>query len=93
MPRNCINHPDSFYYVCAKPSVPISHSVHLKESYDNMKTLLESVAYKTQEWNICGDLKVISILMGMQGGFTKYCCFLYLWGSRSTAEHYVRRDW
>ena len=31
--------------------------------------------------------------MGMQGGFTKNCCFLCLWDSRATAEHYVKRDW
>ena len=36
---------------------------------------------------------VIGIVMGMQGGFTKHCCFLCLWDSRATAEHYVRRDW
>ena len=31
--------------------------------------------------------------MGMQEGFTKHCCFLCLWDSRATAEHYVRKDW
>lgn len=30
----------------AKPSMPIAHSVYLKESYDNMKTLFELVTYK-----------------------------------------------
>ena len=29
----------------------------------------------------------------MQGGFTKHCCFLCLWDSRATTEHYVRKDW
>lgn len=33
------------------------------------------------------------MLTGMRGGFTKYCCFLCLWDSRSTAEHYVKGDW
>ena len=33
------------------------------------------------------------ILMGMQGQFTKHCCFHCLWDSRATAEHYVRKDW
>lgn len=77
----------------SKPSVPIAHSVHMKESYESMKTLLEAISFKTHRWNICGDLKVIGMLMGMQGGFTKYCCFLCLWDSRSTAEHYVKTDW
>ena len=38
-------------------------------------------------------LKVVGILMGMQGGFTKHCCFLCLWNSLATKEHYIRRDW
>ncbi|KAL4131092.1 hypothetical protein QTP88_008441 [Uroleucon formosanum] len=59
-----------------KPCIPIAHSVHLKESYDNMKILLDAIKYNTYKWQICGDLKVIGMLMGMQGGFTKYCCFL-----------------
>lgn len=77
----------------SKPSIPIAHSVHLKESYDNMKVLLEAINYNAHQWNICGDVKVIGMLMGMQGGFTKYCCFLCLWDSRAKADHYVKRDW
>jgi hypothetical protein len=76
-----------------KPSIPIGHSVHLKESYENMKLLLNAIDYKSHQWNICGDLKVIGMLMGMQAGFTKYCCFLCLWDSRATADHFVKRDW
>ena len=63
------------------PSNPISHSVHLKESYDNMELLLEAIKYSEYQWSLCGDLKVIGLLMGMQAGFTKYCCFLCLWDS------------
>jgi hypothetical protein len=33
-------------------------------------------------------LKVIAILLGLQGGFTKYCCFLCLWDSRAVQLHY-----
>ena len=38
-------------------------------------------------------LKVVGILMGMQGGFAKHCCFLCLWNSLATKEHYIRRIW
>ena len=31
--------------------------------------------------------------MGMQGGFTKQCCFLCLWNSRDTEKHCQKRDW
>lgn len=33
------------------------------------------------------------MLTGMQGGFTKYCCFLCLWDSRARADHWTKRDW
>ena len=29
----------------------------------------------------------------MQAGFTKYCCFLYLWDSRAVSQHYEQKDW
>ena len=76
-----------------KPSVSVAHSMHLKESYASNETLLNAIKYSDYKWKICGDLEVISILMEMQGGFTKHCCFLCLWDSRATAEHYVRKDW
>jgi hypothetical protein len=58
-----------------------------------MKILLEAIQYNIHQRNICGDLKVIGMWTGMQGGFTKFCCFLYLWDSHSTAEHYIKHDW
>ena len=75
------------------PSIPIAHSVHLKESYDNMKLLWEAIKYSEYQWSLCGDLKVIGLLMGMQAGFTKYCCFLCLWDSRAVSQHYKQKDW
>ena len=75
------------------PSIPIAHSVHLKESYDNVELLLEAIKYSEYQWSLCGDLKVIGLLMGMQAGFTKYCCFLFLWASRAVSQHYKQKDW
>ena len=75
------------------PSIPIAHSVHLKESYDNMELLLEAIKYSEYQWSLCGNLKVIGLLMGMQAGFTKYCCFLCLWDSRAVSQHYKQKDW
>ena len=37
--------------------------------------------------------KVVGILMGLQGEFTKHCCFLCLWNTLATKEHNIRRDW
>ena len=44
------------------PSIPIAHSVHLKESYDNMELLLEAIKYSEYQWSLCGDLKVIGTI-------------------------------
>ena len=57
-------------------SVPIGHSIQMKETYENMKSILDKIKYAEHEWVICGDLKVLSILLGQQGGNTKYPCIL-----------------
>lgn len=75
------------------PSVPLLYVTELKETYDSMKQILQLIQYDKYVWNICGDFKVIGLLMGMQGGFTKYCCFLCLWDSRATGLHYVEETW
>ncbi|MGH0134277.1 UNVERIFIED_CONTAM: hypothetical protein FKN15_009533 [Acipenser sinensis] len=36
---------------------------------------------------------MVAFLMGLQGGFTKFPCYLCLWDSRDTKAHYQRRDW
>ena len=36
---------------------------------------------------------MIGILLGMQGGYTKYCCFLCEWDSRARDKHYRQKVW
>lgn len=74
-------------------SVPIAHSVIMKETYMNIKILLEKVNYNHHRWLICGDLKVVALLQGLQGGYSKFPCFLCLWDSRADDKHYNTRDW
>jgi hypothetical protein len=74
-------------------SIPVGCSTQLKETYDNMAKLLVKIKYSDYKWRICGDLKVIAILMGMQTGYTKFCCFLCEWDSRNRDEHYMRKVW
>jgi len=45
------------------PSLPVGHSVHNKEAYENMEILMEAINYDKFRWQICGDLKVIALLM------------------------------
>jgi hypothetical protein len=75
------------------PSVPIGYAAYMKETYENMKLLLCTVNYDKCKWQISGDLKVIAILLGLQQGYTKFCCFLCLWDSRARARHYRQKDW
>ena len=75
------------------PSLPLAHSVHLKETYENVKTVLNVLKYDQYNWEVIGDFKMIAFLMGMQGGFTKYPCYLCLWDSRDTKAHYQKQVW
>ena len=67
--------------------------MHNKESYEDMKILTEAINYDKFKWQICGDLKVIALLLGLQHGFTKYCCSICEWDSRAQSLHYSRMDW
>ena len=75
------------------PSIPVTHAFGIKESDDSMKQLLQYVKYDTHKWNICADLKVITLLLGLQLRYTKFPCFLCKWDSTGKAHHYVNRIW
>ena len=36
---------------------------------------------------------MLGFLLGLQGGFTTFSCFLCLWDSRADSEHYVKVKW
>jgi hypothetical protein len=75
------------------PSIPVGHSEHNEESYENMNILMDLINYDKFKWQICGDLKVVVLLLGLQQGFTRYCCFICEWDSRARTLHYSRKDW
>jgi hypothetical protein len=59
----------------AFPSFPVFHSTHMKSHIRTCN--FPSAAYNiTHCWNICGHFKVTALLLGMQLGFAKFCCFL-----------------
>ena len=74
-------------------SVPVGHPVEMKESHKSMELILSALNYQEHKWLICGDLKVVGIILGVQGGYTKYPCFLCLWDSCVDDQHYVRQEW
>lgn len=73
--------------------IPIAHSTVMQEKYENMQVLLQKIDYKNHQWQICGDLKIITMLLGQQSGFTKHPCYLCLWDSRDRAKHYKKIEW
>lgn len=74
-------------------SIPIAHSTKLKETYENLEIVLEKIKYLEHQWKICGDLKIATMILGQQSGFTKNPCFLCLWDSRDRVNHYVKKVW
>jgi len=60
------------------PSVPLAHAINMRESHESLKLLLGKIKYDEFKWKLCDDLKAVALLLGMQLGYTKYCCFLCL---------------
>ena len=58
-----------------------------------MKILMEAINYDKFKWEICSDLKVTALLLGLQQEFTKSCCFICEWDSRARSLNYSRKDW
>ncbi|XP_076545221.1 uncharacterized protein LOC143305439 [Osmia lignaria lignaria] len=86
--KTVLLHNDNIY-----PSVPIAYRRKHKKTYDIFKTFLLKINYNGYKWHICGDLKVIVILMSLQSGYTKYYCFLCEWDSRARSDHYNIKTW
>ena len=39
----------------------------------------------------CVDLKIVNFLLGQQGGYTKYPCYICLWDSQAKTEHWTKK--
>ena len=76
-----------------KPSIPVGYSILRKEIYHTMKILLDLREYPKYNWKIYSDLKVVSLLLELQLGYTKYVCFLCLWNSWQDSSHYAVKVW
>jgi hypothetical protein len=74
-------------------SIPVANSIHLKETYEHLQTVIEKIKYHEHEWSLCGDLKVSGILLGQQGGNTKFPRFSCEWDSKARDKHLTTKEW
>lgn len=58
------------------PFIPLACSTKMKETHNDLREILMKINYEAFKWKICTDLKVVAVLMGLQAGYTKYCCFV-----------------
>jgi len=65
------------------PSITLVYAVRMTETFRfSCKT------YAMKHKNICDDLKGTTMLIVLQGGYTKFCCFKCEWDSRARDCHY-----
>ncbi|GBM26149.1 hypothetical protein AVEN_233445-1 [Araneus ventricosus] len=74
-------------------SLPLGHPLELEENYNDLCMILEKINYQEYRWVVCGDFKMLTMLLGQQAGYTKYPFFLCLWDSRSRDLHWNKTDW
>ena len=66
------------------PSVPLAHEANMNGSYESIKLLLGKIKYNEFKWKLCGDLKVVALLLGINSGTqnTAVSCFSGTAGTR-----------
>ena len=52
-----------------------------------------TIIYAQFKMYVYGDFKMLGVFLGLQGGYTKYSCFLCLWNSTADGEHYEKMHW
>ena len=48
------------------PSIPLAYSLQIKEDYENVKQLLIKINYAQFKWYVCGDFKMLGVLLGLR---------------------------
>lgn len=73
------------------PSIPVGHSVHMKETYGSMKQLLRFMNCDQRNCQLCVYFKLIDLLLELQ--IMMYRCFLCEWANQDRIPHYIKRKW
>ena len=48
------------------PSISLAYSLQIKEDYENVKQLLIKINYVQFKWYVCGDFKMLGVLLGLR---------------------------
>ena len=77
--------------------IPTEWRLFLDSSVKSLKAMLlhngnkiGSVPVGSFSRKICDVLKLISVVLGLQAGYTKHPCFLCMWNSRAVDCHYTQ---
>lgn len=73
-------------------SIPVTYTRTTKQENGKLDGILKTIKYSNHNWQICGNLKIITILLRQQSGFTKMPCFLCECDSRDRAKHYIKKN-
>ena len=65
----------------------------MTETYNGIDHLLSDVNNQEHKWLICGDIKVVGRVQGIQHGSQSILGFLCLWDSRTEDQHYIWQEW
>lgn len=63
------------------PAIPLAYSTETKETHQVLQQIMLDINYEQHQWKICCDLKVVTMLCGLQSGRTKHMCFMCKWVS------------
>ncbi|KAF2354289.1 hypothetical protein FHG87_014956 [Trinorchestia longiramus] len=86
--KHCIQYPD---IPSAIKPVTHGHDVPVPEPNVTMESNSDSESRDMIE--TAKYLKVVGFILGLQGGYTKYPCFLCSWDSAADDQHYVSQEW
>lgn len=81
------------------PVIPLLYSTSsvnqdkLTESYEDLRTVLDLLNYRDENWLICCDFKILNVLIGLKGSYCKFCCIFCLWDSRDRKDHWTDKNW
>lgn len=66
-----------------EPPIILLYSPHCKENRTSIQKCLELIRYWNYEWLVIADLKIVTIILGLTAGYSKYPCHLCEFDSRA----------